>query len=164
MARRKVQQRDPQGREKSSFESEEDQRSRGVYDPEEEESEEEECEEDAIATTVVPDGFTLRTPLVLMDSMQRDVARHAPRDPHQHRPGFVTDRRTDAQLNAIDKAYADYDNDMNNAYRGDSGGVEKQGELTCIPDKSRQDSTADARAREYELYDREQSEAWARGK
>jgi hypothetical protein len=116
------------------------------------------------ANGVLKDGCSVTVPLHMMDSMQRDIARHSLATrlhdghggPAGHRPGFVYS--TDASLNeAKERAYAAYDAELRDAYKhpqGWRGDIDaSDGTLDATP-------VLDERERAYAAYDAAVANAW----
>jgi hypothetical protein len=115
-------------------------------------SEEEETDDVFDANGVLKDGCAVRVSMTMMDSLQRDVAKHAPTitDPARHRPGF-RDSRDSAALDALEQAYRDADAADANAWRS-SG--------TSPGKPSSTDARTDDREAAYAAYDDQQQNAW----
>jgi len=104
---------------------------------------------------VLRDGETLRVPLTMLDSLQRDIAQHFGRVRDAlgneglslQRPGFrVLDRLSNDEC---ERAYQDVANAMTTAWKGNDK-----------PKPVRQDATEDARQMEYDRYSTELRDAW----
>ena len=116
------------------------------------------------------DGERLRTPLHLMDAMQRDVARHAARitdamgesGPALRRPGYrVSDAfpRDWSVYDAYDEAVSRLWENNPPSGAGSSGPRgEREGDSVCVPDRSHQDAMTMDEV--YRAYDLEISQRW----
>ena len=151
---RKTLQRDPFGREVSTYQEEE----------------EDETED---GTHIIPDGGKIRVGLQFMDAIQRDVAKHAPQkllvsdgtdNPlAMNRPGFrySTDaaERTAADA-ALDQAYQEVEQRDANAWLTNDDHPLNSNTRGTSPGK--QDAHIDDRASAYAEYDEQQQNAWRR--
>ena len=116
------------------------------------------------------DGERLRTPLHMMDAMQRDVARHAARitdamgegGPALRRPGYrVSDAfpRDWSVYDAYDEAISRLWENNPPTGDGSSGPRgEREGDSVCVPDRSHQDAMTMDEV--YRAYDLEISQRW----
>jgi hypothetical protein len=119
---------------------------------------------------ILKDGRSYRVPLRMMDSMQRDIARHAARitdamgesGPALRRPGY----RVSAALPRDWSIYDAYDEAVSRMWEnnaptgGGSSGPrdEREGNSVCVPDRSHQDAMTMDEV--YRAYDVEISQRW----
>ena len=115
------------------------------------------------------DGERLRTPLHLMDAMQRDVARHAARITDAmgdsglalRKPGFRVSDAFQRDLSIYDQ----YDEEVSRLWENPPPGAgssgprgEREGDSVYVPDRSHQDAMTMDEV--YQAYDLEISQRW----